>query len=446
MNVDSSNEKVALAAFFSLLIIGFLVSIQYSQIGMRYDVQRVVFIITLLFVAMLAERHQTYLSTKVVFFVGIVFFLGSVSSLSSASWIATVEVAQICLLVLGILVLSLMITNKNLEYYSRFALLYFVILSFAALVNFIEHLLIQQNLDGLTFGFVNRRFFNQIQPIAIALAFICLLDRHDRRRMIFLVGFLSCQLYLAIMSGGRGILMSMLLGFFVVFCLSARYRRTLAFVILLSITLSFVLTLLTELNGGFVDAERFVNFSSSGRLDLWMMAFETFLQSPWLGSGPGTFGTWNPNVSGHPHNLFLKYLSEWGVGGVVILVFCFAKMVHSIRRRRTRELSVLQIGVIYGIVSLTTYSMFSGVFVMPVSMAAGLVFIPIFLFAFREQPNKRIAPQATRSQVFSLRCIIAACTLILLSGVAVHFLFSEPSLPEGGYYFPSFWADSKQVT
>ncbi len=81
------------------------------------------------------------------------------------------------------------------------------------------------------------------------------------------------------------------------------------------------------------------------RLRLWHAAWQTFIDSPWLGAGAGSLPwqlfsanehmaeNWRPGVAEHVHNLFLQLLAEFGLVATIPAVLLLALWLWSLRGR-----------------------------------------------------------------------------------------------------------------
>jgi O-antigen ligase len=121
-------------------------------------------------------------------------------------------------------------------------------------------------------------------------------------------------------------------------CFSAFFRPKLAFICALT---SIALILTIDSLMGFKLLERFViNWDGSGRIPLWLCAWNMFLDAPLLGNGPHTFALFyqgylatltlppwlfvDPRTVPWPHNLYLEVLAEQGIFGLLSLVLLLA--------------------------------------------------------------------------------------------------------------------------
>lgn len=115
--------------------------------------------------------------------------------------------------------------------------------------------------------------------------------------------------------------------------------------------------------------------SSSGRIELWQKALHIWLENPILGIGGNHFSLEKPFlISTHPHNLFLRFLTEWGVITFVILfiIFIIFKKIY----RHKNSIPTL---LIAGIFAVIINSLLSGSFVYPASQLINFWFFALML-------------------------------------------------------------------
>ncbi len=129
---------------------------------------------------------------------------------------------------------------------------------------------------------------------------------------------------------------------------------------------------------GFPLMERFIrHWDGTGRIPLWMTAWQMFLESPLVGHGPHTFGLhYNSYISNHifptwlfvesrfvpwPHNLYLEVLAEQGLFGFVALVILLYKgllVSWDLRKAIDRETRILGAGLFAALIGFCFASLF----------------------------------------------------------------------------------------
>jgi O-antigen ligase len=120
-----------------------------------------------------------------------------------------------------------------------------------------------------------------------------------------------------------------------------------------------------------VQAGTIENFMS-GRLHVWRMGWEHFRENWPLGSGPQSYFFYQGrgDMIIHPHNLFLQFLTEWGVVGTLLFLFLLLKAVHSgLKMRSWKNLDMPRCRSHFsaglGIMALSVSGMFGGTYFFP---------------------------------------------------------------------------------
>ena len=192
----------------------------------------------------------------------------------------------------------------------------------------------------------------------------------------------------------------------------------------------------------------FARASTSGRLDLWYDSWRHFLESPWLGQGPGAFACFTDQLVAGPHNLFFQLLAEWGglltalSFGLALVIFC--ALVKNIRRFEAP--GPLHFSLFATLVTAVVASMMQGMINSPLQqMLIVLVFgWTLHLFSrskFVSESENSVRP----SQILHLVAVIVFLS-ILLWGVKKDLQLQRELLvsPDGTVnlsYGPRFWAD-----
>jgi O-antigen ligase len=131
---------------------------------------------------------------------------------------------------------------------------------------------------------------------------------------------------------------------------------------------------------------------TSIRFGLWQVAWNSFINSPWLGVGIGQY-SWQtfalagtlppgtlPGAAEHAHNLFLQLLAEFGLGSLLLLIIVGVALVREFLRQdwglaHWWGLAVL---VVIGIHSQLEYPLWYAFFLGPTALILGaLVPAPI---------------------------------------------------------------------
>ena len=147
--------------------------------------------------------------------------------------------------------------------------------------------------------------------------------------------------------------------------------------------------------------------SSSGRLDLWLKALNTWLEHPILGVGGNHFLLQQPyTVITHPHNIWLKFLSEWGISACLLLgliVLLYIQVKH--------EISNTPPILLAGAIAIFFNAMLSGSFLYPVSQITSLCVLA-YTLSFCLRPNT--SPSNTNWVKFLWILLVVLFSSILL--------------------------------
>ncbi|TMO76855.1 O-antigen ligase domain-containing protein [Pseudoalteromonas sp. S3776] len=283
-------------------------------------------------------------------------------------------------------------------------------------------------------GFINIRFFNQVQVFILPLL-ILLLKFRKIQRIVFMVLFLN--LLLVFIGQARGALLSFLTFSVLALILKTSLKKQIlkGLVCLVVSYVSFYV--LDSLNQGGAEILR---TSSSGRIDLWQ---NTLSNLTWknllIGNGPGVFemslGTSAP--FSHPHNSLIEIFNEWGgIALTCIIVLVFTTLKKAFRHLRKHKNDIATEAIFYSFTIGLTYSLFSGVHVMPVSQT--LLFIMWGLLIGRLYKNKNQPLSINVYVKLFLGCVfILGWAFYLQKAIEIYNNID----PDKGYiYGPRFWS------
>jgi len=157
-------------------------------------------------------------------------------------------------------------------------------------------------------------------------------------------------------------------------------------------------------------ADRGLNFTT-GRAEIWRVAWQGVIRRPWLGWGPATFPAFyrasspvalapDTEVPAHAHNLFLEVLFERGaVGFLGLLLLLGALLWPALRRRDVGLLAVLAAVLLANVFD---YTFFFGGVIYPLAAVAG----------WRSRSSDEVQPAADSiSRQFLVRLGLAAVDL-----------------------------------
>jgi len=364
-------------------------------------------------------------------------FCGYLSALMSAEQsFSLLYTFHISLLILTMCYVGAINNKKSILFIIYALLITHTSLILICILNIVFTLSEQQPLNPYIIysGFINIRFFNQVQ--VFILPFLVLLLRFKSiQRVVFIILFLN--LLLIFIGQARGALLSFLV--FSIFALAL--KTTLKKQVLLGLA-CFVLSciafyVLDSLNKGGTEILR---TSSSGRIDLWFNTLSNLsLKHLFIGNGPGVFemslGSSAP--FSHPHNSLIEILNEWGLIALIcILTVVFTTFRKAITHLKQHKKDIITESLFYSFAIGITYSLFSGVHVMPVSQT--LLFIMWGLLIGRLNKNKyKHIPINVYAKLFLACVFILAWFLYLQKAIEIYNNID----PDNGYiYGPRFWS------
>nr|WP_283105699.1 O-antigen ligase family protein [Shewanella kaireitica] len=300
-----------------------------------------------------------------------------------------VEIANIGLLIIGFYLLSACMRaieqDKLLCFTYVFSLL-FSLLTFYKYVLFLlfSYLDAQSfNIHGLLLGYVNVRFFNQLQVMLLPLLFLPLvLPALSKFKPISLI-CISLHWLALLQTEARGAVISLIAALVIIAIFLPKEIRN-HFVItslkamLFGIVLWFLLIFLIPY--WLMDTTSFqIRTGSSGRIDLWLYALQSIPERLWTGFGPMSF-SWaenKPLSNAHPHNSVMQLLYEYGLVVCVVITAWAVNCVYQRLVLLKRSVNSKSIPIIYAIVSALVYSLFSGVVVMPMAQLLLVVMLAL---------------------------------------------------------------------
>jgi O-antigen ligase len=237
------------------------------------------------------------------------------------------------------------------------------------------------NLEELGLGYINRRFFNHVQTVALPLAAVALHSPATGKAWRFAAWVcLISGFALLFFSGGRGTFVS-IIGASLLSALwmgrsTWRCIRPLALGLLAGFFVYMLLFVQLPFWVGLPASADLVaraqeGGSVSARFELWHLALSFVRESPCFGIGPMHFAHRIHPDAAHPHNIYLQLAAEWGLPVLILLLtgagvalVRFAKVV-----RATKDSCERCVGgsLLIACVAILLDGIVSGNFVMPVS-------------------------------------------------------------------------------
>jgi O-antigen ligase len=250
-------------------------------------------------------------------------------------------------------------------------------------------------------NFANVRFMNQIQswvfPIIIFLSF----SHHSYGKLLRIISIYSYLVfsYLIIASQSRSVFVELIV--FIGLCVFIRSKASLKVIkyILISVVIGAVLQFLIEgVVYNDVKSMLELKMSSSGRVFIWLSAIEQATNNLLLGQGLGAFMDFSLQQTAfkfprHPHNIFVQYFYEFGVFGAFLIALIMSYSVYFMFNKiKEKNCTELRLYMFLSVIGGLVHSMFSGIFVMPLSQLTGAIVLgfSMHLFMHTEKEHKKI--------------------------------------------------------
>ena len=300
-----------------------------------------------------------------------------------------VELASIVLLIIVFYLLSTCMRvieqDKLLCFIYGFSLL-FSLLTFYKYILFLLFSYVDAqsfNIHGLLLGYINVRFFNQLQVMLLPILFLPLvLPALAKFKRVSLV-FIALHWLALLQTEARGAVLSLIAALVIIaIFLPKDIRNSLVIASLKAMLLGVVLWffLIFLIPNWLMDSANFqIKTTSSGRLDLWFYVLQSIPDKLWTGFGPMSF-SWaenKPLANAHPHNSVMQLLYEYGLIACMVITAWVTKSSYQclavLKSSATRQ----SIPIIYATVSALIYSLFSGVVVMPMAQLLLVVMLAL---------------------------------------------------------------------
>ncbi|MGP1833531.1 O-antigen ligase family protein [Shewanella frigidimarina] len=414
------------ACFF---LLGTVFAVKFAHIigvDSEYDIKRIIVIgcVWLFSLGLCFVKDVEFIrlsrATKALAF--IFFTLAACSALLSKHpfW-GGIEIANSALLICAFIFFVISMRSFDRDTIHFWVYTCFLLFSVFTFVKYILFLLFSyadaQSFDihGLISGYVNVRFFNQLQVMIMPLLFLPFFSQNlaKFKSISFIVILLHWTVLLQ--TEARGAILSLILASsLIMFFLSAVSRKR--FIVILLKTLlagvSIWFVFIIMIPYWLMDSANFqIRTSSSGRIDLWLYVLTSIPDSLWLGFGPMSFawGEGKPLPNAHPHNAVMQLLYEYGVITCILgSAWVFSRVYNRLNiLKQAKNISIMPI--VYAMLSGLIYSFFSGVAVMPF---AQLLFV--FLLVIQMQDRSRNINQVAVSVRVMLFLSVTLISCLLL--------------------------------
>jgi len=282
--------------------------------------------------------------------------------------------------------------------------------------------------DAILYGFYNIRFFNQFQILCIPFVIYFLQHKKLSRAALIL---LTLNIFLFLLSSARGAILTSL-----VMLIFGRYYQLINRKQLLKILkCSFISLILFSIYFLYHQDPESINYvirtSSSLRLEIWSDLLSNLtLSNIFIGNGPGVYFSQEYGNS-HPHNSVLQLLYNWGGIITTSVIILFFKLFQ-LCLRYTNANNIPEFNICFlSLLGLLTYSLVSGVIVMPIPQTFIFVLIGILLSYL--PLNLKVSNKSEKNMIiYSLLSLFYILFVIL----SYNCLDSIP-------YGPNFWSNGQ---
>lgn len=414
------NKELFIALYFLLFILGGSVQISSNF----YNEARILEILILL-----GLGFYSFINKKSVFFKKELIFL-LFTLFGFCFWVSYQIIIDILLLYL--LYKAFFILKYN-EFLSKF-IIFFSFLVFIMLPVSLWNYLnggAYQNWYPLPW---NIRIYNSY--FLIFLIFTIWFYIKDVKYHNIYLAFIFLAFFSILLDGGRSVTLAytVFIGLICVFNHKARFKLLLVYGITW-FAYFFIIYFSSHMNSGL---RLITRESTSGRYDLWVNAFRCWVKSPILGCGFYQLDEY-PNLSAHPHNLFIQILTETGVVGLSFLIFVVWSILKKIKWNLKENYFVIA-----ALIAIAIDLSLSGIHIYPITQVS-LLWLFVFLLKNPEFQHAKYFNQINSENLHLTQ------TLYFITWLIITFIFfylflntsalseSLPSTP------PRFWEYGYQL-
>lgn len=200
-------------------------------------------------------------------------------------------------------------------------------------------------------------FFGNIRYVTILIStgLICnlylMLKSNHLKKLLFLLSSIFIMSFI-FWSGTRSVYISItLVSLYFIYISIDKLKHTIIF-LLLAITSIFLATRFPVDNSS-LGLERVSNFSTSGRIEIWIDTIHYIVQKPFIGYGAESFGKVHSFYGGtashlvQAHNMILQILIEFGaIGLTIVAILFFIQLIKLKRIAQTLNEQTLFIAII----------------------------------------------------------------------------------------------------
>lgn len=414
------NKELFIALYFFIFILGISIQLSFNF----YNEARVLEILLLLFLGL-----YSFINKENVFFNKELFFLFFIS-FDFFSWlnyqIIFYEILLFYLLYKVFFVLKYNAILSKLIVFSSFFIFIIFPVSLWEYLNTGKY----QNWYPLPW---NIRIYNSYFLIFSIFAIWFFLK--EKYKSIYLA-FIFLAFLSILLDGGRSAALAytVFIGLICIFNRLARLK--LIFIYSLTWLAYFLIIYFSSQSGS--SLRSIARDSTSGRYDLWLNAFQCWLQSPILGCGFYQLDKYS-NLSAHPHNLFIQILTETGLIGLSFLLYVIFLILRNISWKFKENYFVIS-----ALIAVFIDLSFSGIHIYPITQVA-LLWLFVFLLKNPEfQHATYFSPSACEASKKSQ--VLEFIVYILITLAFIYLFFNTSALSESlPSTPPRFWEYGYQL-
>lgn len=416
------NKELCLGLYFLWFILGMT-----AGFGLQYDEFRV-FQVTLLLIV--SWFYHQYFVTKVE----LLFF--AFIALGSFFW------AQPVVIIVDMLLFYLLYKSFYLLSYQH------LLTKLIVLSSLVLFLLLPLSLwDYISTGVYYPNWYPQLWSIRtydsyffiIAIFAVWFYLTETRYRFLYLL-FLFLAFLAVLLDGGRSVTLAYTVFIVIVSMFHRKARWPLISIYFASWLIYIVVNYAAILNNTNLKAVslRVARESSSGRYDLWENAFQCWWHHPIIGCGFYQLDKY-PNLSAHPHNLFIQILTETGLIGFSFLAFIIFQIVKQINWDLKQNYFVIA-----ALLAVSIDMSLSGIYVYPITQMA-LLWLFVFLLKNPEFSHAQYFSQPSKCRAIINNYISIIIYLILAVIFFYIFVSTNVLIDAEASKPPRFWMNGYKI-
>ena len=262
-----------------------------------------------------------------------------------------------------------------------------------------------------------------------------------KKNLILTLTYIISIIYLLsfLFQGARACLLAISMGLIISIILTSKPKLNLLKIPLISFLIAIILFNIYHLILSANTGSSITRTDSSGRIELWQKAIKIWLENPILGIGGNHFSLESPLLlSAHPHNIFLKFLAEWGITTffLLLIILIFFKKLYQYKNNIPTLL-------IAGLFAIMINTLLSGSLIYPVSQIINFSFFALilsFLPIYKITMNSSYFNYQKKLWIF-----ISALTVISILYVHGKDILCYPRISIDEYGAPNFWDQGRAI-